>query len=348
MTPFVLTVVCFLAIVFLFIIEAAIVVFSPLLKERLIPFNPDLRNDEEKKPEPSKTKENVFFYVGNERIDGFFYLPDSKMDPLPCIIMNTGFGGTKEMFVERYAKMFNVAGFAVLTYDYRHFGKSDGNPRQLYSMDKQLEDCSAAISYVRSRKEINADKIIIWGTSGGAGYGLIIAASDDKIACVSCQCGALDHKADSKMAISRDGFMSYLPLIFHAQRDKGRQRFGLGPHYIAIVGNHGVPAIIKAPGAYEGYSGIASEDAENKLCARIMLTPHKNPVEYAHLVKCPVLIQVCENDNVADPQGSINTAKKLGDRATLKKYPIGHFDIYFGVNFKQSIEDQINFYRKHV
>ncbi|MBD3386375.1 prolyl oligopeptidase family serine peptidase [candidate division KSB1 bacterium] len=259
--------------------------------------------------------------------------------------MNTGIGGTKDMLLERYAKVFNSAGFAVMTYDYRHFGKSDGHPRQLYSMNKQIEDCTAAIKYARGRKEIHEDKIIIWGTSGGAGYGLIVATLDDRIACLSCQCGALDHKADSRMAIKRDGFLSYLPLVFHGQRDKGRQRFGLGPHHLPIVGKPGIPAIIKAPGAYEGYSRIASEDAKNKLCAQIMLTPHKNPIDYAQHVKCPVLVQICENDNVANPQGSQNTEKRLGDKGFVKKYPIGHFDIYFGEHFKQSIQDQIVFFK---
>lgn len=334
--------------VFIFIVETAFVVLSPFFKEKEIPFDPDLRDAEEKDYEPSVTKENVFFNVKDERIDAYLYLPDKYSELLPCIIMNTGFGGTKEMFLERYAKVFNSAGFAVLTYDYRHFGKSEGNPRQLYSMNKQLEDCAAAIKFARSRKEIHADKIIIWGTSGGAGYGLIIAASDNRIACISCQCGALDHKADSQLAIKRDGFLSYLPLIFHGQRDKARQRFGLEPHHIPIVGTPGKPAIIKAPGAYEGYSRIASEGAKNKLCAQIMLTPHKNPINYAHKVKCPVLVQVCENDNVANPVGSMNTANILGDKALVKKYPIGHFDIYFGKNFQQSVEDQIVFFKNNV
>lgn len=348
MTIFLIMAVCLLSALLIFIAETVFVVFSPFLKEREIPLNPDLRDNEEKNYEPAKMKENVFFNVKNERINAYLYLPYNRLQPFPCIIMNTGIGGTKDMLLERYAKVFNSAGFAVMTYDYRHFGRSDGNPRQLYSMNKQVEDCAAAIKYARSRKEIHADKIIIWGTSGGAGYGIILAASDDRIVCISCQCGALDHKADFQMAIKRDGFLSYLPLLLHGQCDKGRQRFGLGPHHLPIVGTPGIPAIIKAPGAYEGYSRIASENAKNKLCAQIMLTPNKNPIDYAQSIKCPVLIQICENDNIANPQGSINTAERLGTLASVRKYSIGHFDIYFGENFKQSIKDQIDFFKKHV
>ncbi|MFP4418721.1 MAG: alpha/beta hydrolase [Chitinispirillaceae bacterium] len=339
---------CFLSAAIMFILESVIVVFSPLFKERIPPFDPGLRDDEEKDIQPSKKRENVSFYVENDRIDAYVYLPDNRSRSLACIVMNTGLGGTKDMLVERYAQQFVKEGFAVLTYDYRHFGMSDGTPRQLYSMSKQLKDCAAAVTYARARKEIHEDKIIIWGTSGGGGYGLILAASDERICCVTCQCAALDHKADSEMAIGRDGFLSYVPLLFHGQRDKARQRFGLKPHHLAIVGTPGIPAIIKAPGAYEGYSRIAGENAKNKLCAQIMLTPHKNPIDYAPRVKCPVLIQICENDTIANPRGSLNAAKLLGERAVVKKYPGGHFDIYFKNNFKASVKDQIEFFRKHV
>jgi len=76
-----------------------------------------------------------------------------------------------------------------------------------------------------------------------------------------------------------------------------------------------------------------------------MLTPHKNPIDYAHLVSCPVLIQVCEKDTVANPQGSLNTVNKLNSTVVLKKYPIGHFDIYFGEHFKKSVADQLDFFK---
>ncbi len=337
-----------LIIVLVFIIESVIVVFSPVLKEKIPPFDSKLRDEEEKLQIVFDNKENVSFNVKNERIDAFLYLPDHSEKPLPCIIMNTGLGGTKNMFLERYASEFNKSGFAVITYDYRHFGKSDGSPRQLYSMSKQLEDCKAAINFARNHNQIDPGKIIIWGTSGGGGYGLILAASDPKIACISCQCATLDHKADSQLAIKRDGILPYLSLVFHGQRDKGRQRFSLGAHHLPIVGTGDSPAIIKAPGAYEGYSRIASDDAENKLCARIMLTPHKNPIDFAHLVTCPVLIQICENDNVANPQGAVNTVNRLKSVVEVKKYNIGHFDVYFGENFIKSVHDQIDFFKKYV
>ncbi len=327
----------------------ATIIFGPVLRVTPQPFDISLRDPEYLHLEPTCSREDISFKVDGDTVTGWLYLPEDCAGPLPCIVMNHGFGGTKDMGLERYANHFIPAGFAVLTYDYRHFGVSEGSPRQLFSMEKQLDDCRGAIAYARNREEIDPGKIIIWGTSGAGGYGLIIAADDARIACVSAQCAAFDHKADTKVALDRDGIWFYLRLVPHAQRDKGRARFGLSPHTIPIVGRQGTGAILAAPGAFEGYSRFATPESKNELCARLMLTHQGyNPIDFARDVRCPVLIQICENDNLAAPSGGLKTAQILGDLAEVKQYPIGHFDIYFGEDFERGISDQIRFYKKNL
>ena len=127
--------------------------------------------------------------------------------------MNHGFGGTKDSVLERYALRFVAAGTAVLTYDYRHFGESEGEPRQLYDVSYQLQDLRAAIAYARGRSEIDPEKIVIWGTSAAGGYGLVIAAEDERIAAVIGQCAGIDHEADSKLFMEREGMAYFLRLF---------------------------------------------------------------------------------------------------------------------------------------
>ena len=69
--------------------------------------------------------------------------------------MGHGFGGTKDAGLERYAIRYQDAGFAVLIFDYRHLGESEGEPRQLIWIPYQLQDYLAAIEYARSLKEID-------------------------------------------------------------------------------------------------------------------------------------------------------------------------------------------------
>jgi len=64
-------------------------------------------------------------------LSAWLYLPLHQPAPFPCIIMGNGLGGTKDTGLEPYAIRFQNAGFAVLVFDYRYFGESEGTPRQL-------------------------------------------------------------------------------------------------------------------------------------------------------------------------------------------------------------------------
>ena len=82
-----------------------------------------------------------------ERLDS---LPRCECsEPVPGIVMTHGLGGTKDMLLEAYALRYTEAGYGVLTFDYRCFGASDGEPRQLLVIPQQLEDLAAAVAYAR-------------------------------------------------------------------------------------------------------------------------------------------------------------------------------------------------------
>jgi acetyl esterase/lipase len=302
-----------------------------------------------KKRRPPESREDVSFEVAGNSIRAWLYLPEDVSTPVPCIVLNHGFGGTKDQILERYALRFQAAGLAVLSYDYRHFGASEGQPRQLFAIPRQLEDCSAAITYARARPEIDSDRIALWGTSAAGGYGLAIAARDKQIACLCAQCPALDSEEDGKLALEREGVGFFLRLLVHAQRDKGRSRLGLSAHTIPIVGKTGTLAMITAPGAFEGYAQLFSADFVNEVCARVLLTTEGfNPIDHAPEVECQTLLQLCEHDNLVSPRSASNTAEILGDLAQLEQYPIGHFDIYQGEHFERAVNDQIEFFSKHL
>jgi len=296
---------------------------------------------------PSQPREDVTFQVNGTSISAWLYLPGELSAPVPCIVMGHGFGGTKDMLLEHYAIRYQKAGYAVLAFDYRHFGESEGQPRQLFLIRYQLEDCEGAIKYARSRKEVDPARIALWGTSAGGGYGIVIAAKDKDIACVVAQCPGLDHKASEKMFRRTLGIRHILRLVVHAQRDIMRSRLGLSPHKIPIVGKPGTMAFLPISDAYDGYSKVVSESFTNEVCARVILRSHGfSPVKHIHSVDCPVLIQICDHDSLAPI--STETEEELRKYAEVKRYPIGHFDIYIGSNFEKAVSDQLEFFREHL
>lgn len=326
----------------LIVVYLIFIAFFPLRVEKQ-PI--ELKNYNKEAPAPF-CRQDVTFKVDGLILKGWLYLPYDTAKSAPCIVLNSGFCGTKDFLLEKYALRFVEAGFAALTFDYRHFGESQGEPRQIYSVSKQIKDIKTAVTFARTRSEINSEKIFIWGTSSSGSYGIIIAAEDENIAGVMGQTPSLDHHAEGKMILKREGMTWFLKLILHAQKDKFRSRFSLSSHTFPAVGKPGTTAMLTAPGIFEGYQKIAkdSKTFKNKVCARIMLTlDEPNLFKAAQKVRCPVLFHLCEKDTLTLPDSHKKIEKILGEKVEFVKYPIGHFDIYFKEYFEKSIENQISF-----
>lgn len=334
-------------IIGILILYLLIVTFTPDFKAPNQPLEKAKQMTKKVDAKTPQSRKNVTFQIKETSISAWLYLPEDLSAPVPCIIMGHGFGGTKDMILEPYALRYQEAGFAVLAFDYRHFGESEGEPRQLILIPYQLEDYRAAIEYTRSLKEIDPARIALWGTSASGGYGIVIAAKDKNIACICAQCPGLDPHASREIFLKKLGIGHFLRLFVHGQRDMMRFRLGLSPHKIPIVGKPGSTAFLPISDAYEGYSKLVSENFINEVCARVILRSHGfKPVKHLQNVQCPILIQICEHDSLAPIRAE--TAKELEKYAEVKHYPIGHFDIYTGNDFEKSVSDQLVFFKKHL
>jgi fermentation-respiration switch protein FrsA (DUF1100 family) len=80
---------------------------------------------------------------------GWLYVPDGANKPAPTIVMAHGFTCLKEMFLDKYAEIFVKDGLAVLIYDNRNFGDSDGEPRLEVDPMAQVRDYQDAISFAQ-------------------------------------------------------------------------------------------------------------------------------------------------------------------------------------------------------
>ena len=334
----------FVIIIGLVLCYLAVVIFSPFLS-----IEAEVINKGHKDKTTPLCRQSINIPIDDTFISGWLYLPEDIVKPASCVILSNGFCGTKDAVLEDYAlKLIDIAR-AAITYDYRYFGESGGEPRQLINGIKQMEDLRAVIDYARNQENIDENKIVLWSTSAAGRYGIIIAAEDEKIAGVISQCPSLDHGKDDKLIYQREGIGYFLKLFMHAQRDKGRSRFGLSTHFIPAVGKPGSFALLNAPGALEGYRSLMSNSKHfiNGICGRSMLMLQGPDVaKVAENVKCPVLILVCEKDTTVSPDSYKKVAEILGEKATVIKYPVGHFDIYRGEFFSKAINEQLSFLKR--
>lgn len=335
----------------LFGLELAIVAFMPGVS---VPKQPLIKTGQpasKVNTEAPSSRKDVSFKIKGNSISAWLYLPENLSVPVPCIVMGHGLGGTKVMGLESYAIRFQEAGFAVLAFDYRHLGESEGEPRQLIWIPHQLEDYKAAIRYARSLNEVDPLRIALWGTSFSGGHVIVTAAKDESIACVSAQVPLLDGRESTMMAYKHKNvnLIHSFRMIMHGQRDFVRSWFGLSPHKVPIVGKPGSIAIMAFTEAYETFVKLAPDDFINEACARIFIRFDKyRPVKYAQKVRCPVLLQICDKD-IGTPMSLVDkTKKRIGKLAESVHYPIDHFDIYTGDNFEKAVSDQIEFFKKHL
>ena len=129
---------------------------------------------------------DVEFASERDTCAAWLYVPDGN-GPFAAVVLAHGWTGVREQRLDAYAARFADAGLAALVFDYRHFGASSGQPRQLLDIKRQLADWAAAVSFARSRAEIDSARIAVWGTSFSGGHVVETAARDPQIAAVVAQ-----------------------------------------------------------------------------------------------------------------------------------------------------------------
>jgi alpha/beta superfamily hydrolase len=89
-------------------------------------------------------------------------------------------GAQKDMGLHQYACAFVTGGLAVLVFDYRTFGGSEGEPRQWVSPARHCEDWQSAVDFVRQQlsDQVDVSRMCLWGTSFAGGHVLATAANN--------------------------------------------------------------------------------------------------------------------------------------------------------------------------
>lgn len=290
--------------------------------------------------------------MGRERVDvripshgeelaAYLYRPSDGDDPVPCVVMAHGFSATRDDGLPDYAEAFADAGFAVLLFDYRHFGASTGLPRQLLDIGRQQDDYRAAVQWARHAEGIDPDRIALWGSSFSGGHVLTVAAADPRIAAVIAQA----PYTDSLPILRRMSVRNLVPAAVAALRDSAGAVLGREPVLMPAAGPPGSFAALTEPDALTGFQAIIGPESlwRNEVAARLMLTlPFFRPVRLAARLTMPVLLCVCDADTTTPPSSTITVGRRA-PRAELRHYPYGHFAIYTDPQVKI---DQVDFLRR--
>lgn len=109
------------------------------------------------------------------------YKPLEAEDKLPAIVVCGPFGAVKEQSSGLYAQKLAENGFLTIAFDPSFTGESGGFPRYMASPDINTEDFQAAVDFLVTNDEVDAEKVGILGICGWGGMALNAASLDTRI-----------------------------------------------------------------------------------------------------------------------------------------------------------------------
>lgn len=255
------------------------------------------------------------------------------------ILMCHGFAGTQNLFLPNYANFFKKEGFDVITFDYRGFGESDGTLEII--PENQMRDIMNIILYIKNVDILKENKLYLWGTSLGGNYILQIASLIDGISGVY-----------SQITFS-NGERNNTALLTDTEKEKYLDQFKK-IKYKEIVENKRLLLTLKklltdeqSRKFLENYKVKYPELLETKLSLLTVYDINKISIDYLiSKIKAPVLLTKAKNDIVNLPEEMDYIFKKLNCEKKMLEYCCGHYDVYEGDTFEESIREQLEWFKK--
>lgn len=281
-----------------------------------------------------------------EELEAWLYRPSGN-GPHPVIVMGHGMGAIKACGLTPFAERFCRAGFAVIAFDYRHWGGSSGQPRDFLSLPKQREDYRTVIGWADADPRFDSQRIFAWGISFAGMHIVELAASDSRLAGVIAQCPLVDSVAGAGTVP-----MSHaLRLFALALWDNVCSLFGASPIYVPLAVAPGEWGMLASKDAAYGRKLTEPKDGtewHNRLAARSLLTYlGSRPVRRAAAIRCPILLIVADKD-VTVPVEPILRIAELAPHAELHRVLGGHSDgLAGGVAHDQVLALETDFLIRH-
>jgi alpha-beta hydrolase superfamily lysophospholipase len=285
----------------------------------------------------------VSFDSCGSRCAATVYRPDGVAGPLACVVMGHGGTLTRRDGIPEFAEWLVGGGFAVLAFDYRHWGDSDGEPRRWLSVRRQLEDWRAALEYACGLESVDPERIAVWGMSLGGGHVLMMAAGDSRIVATI----ALAPMVDGLAQLLRTSTLRVrLAMTWRALRGALRR----SPVILPVAGPSKSFALLAAPEALPGFRRLASASGwcnEVDMTGALHEMARYRPVRRASRIQSPVLFQLGERDRCVS-LGAIEKAAARAQRAELVRYPVDHFGCFWPEHIERIANDELDFLQRHL
>jgi hypothetical protein len=133
----------------------------------------------------------VSFFSHGTRISGVLRVPEGE-GPFPAVVMCAGMTLTREVWLPANADWLRARGYATLSFDYRGFGASEGQPRCRLVPSMQVDDVRSALTFLETEPVVDARRLGLFGVSLGASIAVATAGVDGRAKATVAVAGPMD------------------------------------------------------------------------------------------------------------------------------------------------------------
>ncbi len=296
----------------------------------------------------------VSFESEDETLHGWLYLPRIRSlgSKLPGIVTANAMTGIKEINLPEYARLFAEAGFATITFDYRYWGESSGEPRYHLAPMEHRVDIRSALAFLSDQPEADPNRIGGWGISMGGGHMLFLATWEPRFKAVVATSTGIDPQKEGELLTREEAEKRFEELLAASTAERAARE---GANITTLQAWCPEPedgCALPVKEAYDFYEKARESYApgfRNKLTSTSFQNMLSDDVAFAiHLAKAPILILHPEKD-VVPVENVLFYYKRAPEPKKLIVYSGLHTTTYSsGKHLQEAADEAIAWFRLYL
>ena len=288
----------------------------------------------------------VTFYSEGHELSGDLYLPDNlpKGDKRAGVVLCHGYTGVKDLYLPDNARVLNEAGYVVLTFDYKGWGKSAGTRSRLAPLSR-VADVQAALTFLGLQDSVDEDRLGIYGTSYGGATVVWTAAVDQRVKCV-VSCVGIGNGARWMRSVRRPD--EWVDLLARSKKDREVRVLTGKSEYVAREE-------VLLPDRQSAELAAAARKNNPNAVGTIPLEYIDETLQFHpewivdKIAPRPLLLITTDDDRLVPPDESEALYARAGEPkklVVLKGW--GHYEVYAGRAFEEVMGETLAWYRQHL
>jgi len=291
-------------------------------------------------------QESISFYSEGVKLDGDLFLPEdmAEGERRAGVVLCHGYTGVKDLYLPDNAEVLVNAGYPVLTFDYKGWGKSEGDRSRLAPFSR-VADVQAAMTFLGLQAQVDKSRLAIYGTSYGCATVVFVAAIDPRVTCTIGVVG-MGHGARWMRSVRRPD--EWIDLQERSEADR-EQRVQSGKS--EFVAREEVLLPDRQSAALAAAARKDNPNAVGKIPLEFIDETLQFHPEWVvdKIAPRPLLLIAAGDDRLVPPEDCKSLYEKAGEPKKMVVLPgIGHYEVYAKPAFDDVMRETVAWLAEHL